>query len=101
MTTLIVLFNLKPGVDATAYEAWARSTDLPIVRGLKSIAAFDVYRASGLLTGGPSPYRYVEVIRVADMALFPTEVGSETMQRVAAQFREFADDPQFILTEPL
>ena len=26
---IVCLFNLKPGADRAAYEAWARSTDLP------------------------------------------------------------------------
>ena len=30
MKNIVVLFNLKSGVDANAYEAWAASTDLPI-----------------------------------------------------------------------
>ncbi len=47
MTQLIVLFNLKDGVEPSAYEAWAKSTDLPIVRGLASIKSFSIYRASG------------------------------------------------------
>ena len=33
---LIALFNLKPGVSADRYEAWARETDMPTVRGLGS-----------------------------------------------------------------
>lgn len=100
-TTLIVLFNLKPGVSVDRYEAWARTTDLPIVRGLRSIGSFDVYKATGLLSGAPSPYAYVEVIRVVDMATFREEVGTETMRKVAAEFREFAADPQFIVTSAL
>jgi hypothetical protein len=100
-TTLIVLFNLKPGVAVERYEAWARSTDLPIVRGLKSIGGFEVYKASGLLSGAPSPYAYVEVIRVDDMGTFREEVATETMRKVAAEFREFADDPKFLVTQAL
>ncbi len=100
-TTLIVLFNLKPGVTVERYEAWARATDLPIVRGLKSIGSFDVYKASGLLSGAPSPYAYVEVIRVDDMATFRAEVGTDTMKKVAAEFRELADNPQFLVTSAL
>ncbi len=100
-TTIIVLFNLKPGVSVADYEAWARSTDLPIVRGLKSIAGFDVLRTTGLLGGGAAPYAYVEIVRIADMGTFQTDVATETMQRVAGEFQTFADRPQFILTEAL
>ena len=37
MTNVIVLFNLRDGVDRSEYENGAKSTDLPTVRGLDSI----------------------------------------------------------------
>ncbi len=96
---IIVLFNLKDGVDPQAYETWARATDIPTVRGLSSIARFDVAAATGLLMSDAlPPYQYVEVIDVADMDSFGAEVGTETMQRVAAEFRQFADNPLFLTT---
>jgi hypothetical protein len=102
MTKIVVLFNLKPGVDPSEYEAWARSTDLPIVRGLDSIESFSVFRASGLLGSHEnSPYQYVEVISVGDMARFGEEVASETMQKVASEFQERADNPLFLMTESI
>lgn len=102
MSHVIVLFNLKPGTDAAAYEAWARGTDLPVVRGLPSIAGFDLFKASGrLMSDAPPPYQYVEIIEVRDMAGFGQDVGTPTMQRVAAEFQGFADNPIFVLTEKL
>jgi hypothetical protein len=102
MTNLVVLFNLKDGVDASEYEAWAQSTDLPIVRGLDSIESFSVYRTSGLLgSDAKPPYQYVEVIDIGDMARFGEEVASDTMQRVAAEFQERADNPLFISAESI
>ncbi|MEM6681784.1 MAG: REDY-like protein HapK [Pseudomonadota bacterium] len=99
MTQIFVLFNLKDGVTPEAYEAWAKATDLPTVRGLKSVASFNVYRASGLLgTDDPSPYAYIETIDVNDMEQFGADVSSQTMQKVAAEFQEVADNPCFILT---
>ena len=95
---IIVLFNLRPGVEASAYEDWARATDIPAVRALGSVAAFDVYRAEGMLTGeGAPPYDYVEMIEVSDDVGFGADVGTDAMQAVTARFREFADDPQFVL----
>jgi hypothetical protein len=102
MQTLIVLFRLKPGVDRQAYEQWARSTDLPIVRKLPSIGRFVVYRAAGLFgSDGPAPYDYVELIDVKDMGQFGTDVSTDTMRRVASEFRQFADNPVFMLTDNL
>ena len=102
MTNIMVLFNLKDGVDPSEYEAWAKSTDLPIVRGLDSIESFSVFRASGLLgSDEQSPYQYVEVIGVGDMTRFGEEVASETMQKVASEFQEHADGPLFLMTESI
>jgi len=102
MTNLVVLFNLKDGVDPSEYEAWAQSTDLPIVRGLDSIESFSVYRTSGLLgSDAKPPYQYVEVIDIGDMARFGEEVASDTMQRVAAEFQERADNPLFISADSI
>ncbi len=98
MPTLIVLFNLKPGVSAEAYESFARTTDLPIVRQLPSIAGFEVLKSSGLLGGGKAPYEYVEVIQVRSLEQLGKDVATPEMQKVATTFRTFADDPKFMIT---
>lgn len=99
MAHVIVLFNLKEGVDVDAYEAWARERDLPTVNGLPSINSFRVFSASGLLGGGDSPYSYVEILDVADMDGLMQDIGSSAMQAIAAEFQEFADNPTFIVTD--
>lgn len=99
MTTLIVLFKLKSDADVAAYETWARETDIATVRTLENCDGFDLYRCDGTLGGGSAPYDYVEVIRLSDLAAFRQEAQSDTMQRVAGQFREFADQPVFMVTE--
>lgn len=101
-TKIVVLFNLKPGVEPARYEAWARATDLPTVKALKSIDDFKVFRCAGLLgSEDEPPYKYIEIIDVKDMAVFGGEVASPTMQQVAAEFQELSDNPVFILTELL
>jgi REDY-like protein HapK len=101
MPTLVVLFNLKDATRRADYERWAREVDLPTAGALPSISKFEVLKASGLLTGGPSPYEYVEILRVKDMAQLGQDIGTPTMQQVSAQFQAFADKPLFILTESL
>lgn len=101
MTKIVVLFNLKPGVSVEDYERFARETDLPIVNALPSVKSFEVLKANGLLGGGSSPYSYVEIIDLNSLEQLGSDVSSEKMQQVAATFRSFADEPQFILTEHL
>lgn len=99
-TRIVVLFNLKPGVSAADYEDWARRRDLPTVRALRSIAGFDVFRATGLLGGGTAPYAYIEIIDVADMAAFGADIAKDPMPGIAAEFGELAD-AIFITTDRL
>ncbi|MFY9331232.1 MAG: hypothetical protein WAO41_06095 [Candidatus Nanopelagicales bacterium] len=101
MAHVVVLFNLRDGVRADAYENWARTRDMPTVRDLPSVQSFRVFAASGLLGGGASPYDYIEVIEVTDIPSLGSDVQSPQMQQVAAQFAEFADSPLFVVTQEL
>ncbi len=99
---IVVLFNLRPEVDAAAYERWACSVDIPIVRSLSSIVDFNVYRATGLLgSDGRAPYQYVEIIDAAGEVAFAADAASEKVRALAEEFRSFADNPQFIVVEAL
>jgi hypothetical protein len=102
MPKIVVLFNLKKGVDPKAYEKWAKTTDLKTVRGLKSIDGFQAFRSAALLGSAKKPpYAYIEIIDVNDMGAFGADVATKTMQKVAGEFQSFADNPTFILTENL
>lgn len=96
---IIVLFNLKPGVDPAAYEAWVRDTDYPGTRGLGSVEGFTTYRTTGTLGGGAAPFHYVEVIDIVGLEPFLADVATEAVQRLAERFGAFADNPHFITTE--
>lgn len=99
---IICLFNLKPGVDPADYEAWARESDIPGVNALQSVRGFTVHRATGLFgSEAPSPYAYVEVIDIHGMDGFVADVTTPEFQAMAAPFQQFAENPQFILTEDL
>lgn len=101
-TTIIVLFNLKPGVNAADYEAWARSTDLPIVNKLPSIDRFQVFKSVSVLgSDAKPPYQYIETLVVNDMNRLGADIGTETMQRVAGEFQAWADNPTFIVTDEI
>lgn len=101
MQTIVVLFNLKPGVSTDTYEQWARATDLPIVNALASVSGFEVLKSTGLLGGGESPYQYVELLRFTSIDALFGDISTEQMQHVAAEFQKFADHPLFITTSAL
>ena len=102
MTHILVLFNLKDGVDVGEYEAWAKSTDLVNVNALPSVNRFEVLRMKGFLRGDDAPpYQYAEIIEVPDMDKFFGDVGSDVMQKTAAEFQDYADAPMFIVCDNL
>ena len=99
---IIVIFNLKEGVDAAEYENWAKTADIPGVNGLGSVSKFSVHKATGLFgSDNTSPYQYVEVLDITGMDPFVADISTEEFQAMAAPFQEYADNPQFILTEDL
>lgn len=99
---IIVLFNLKPGVSISDYEAWARTRDIPGVNALASVTSFTVHKATGLFgSDAPAPYQYIEIIDITGMDPFVAEISTPEFQAMAAPFQDYADAPQFILTEDL
>lgn len=99
---IIVLFNLKPGVSVEAYETWTRDTDIPSVNALGSVAKFTTHRATGLFgSDAKAPYAYIEIIDIHGMDAFVADVSDPAFQAIAAPFQDFADNPQFILTDDL
>ncbi len=99
---IIVLFNLKPGVSVRDYEDWARTRDIPGVNALSSVSSFTVHRATGLFgSDAASPYAYIELIDIAAMDPFIADISTPEFQAMAAPFQDYADNPQFILTEDL
>ena len=100
---IIVPFNLKPGTDVAEYEEWARDKDIPTASALPSVKSFTVHKATGLF-GDPDakpPYAYFEVLDIIDMDAFIADVSDPAFQAKAAPFQDYADGPQFILTEDL
>ncbi|MGP1275488.1 MAG: hypothetical protein ACQRW7_08725 [Caulobacterales bacterium] len=101
-TRIIALFNLKPGISAADYEAWAKAKDIPTVNGLKSVDEFTVFKSTGLLgSEAKPPYAYIEIIDVNDMGQFGADVSTQTMQAIAGEFQAMTDDLAFILTDKL
>ena len=99
---IIALFNLKPDADVTAYTQWAKSVDIPGVNALSSVDDFAVFKSTGQLGNDAKPsYDYIEIIDVNDMDAFGAQTSTEAFQKVASAFGDFADNPEFILTEAL
>ena len=102
MSNVLVLFNLKEGVDSAEYERWAKTRDLPTARNLSSVDQFNVLKSNGMFgTDAPAPYQYVELLQVNDFEKLGDEAGEGEMAAVAAEFAEYADNPQFIILQDI
>ncbi|WNC72132.1 REDY-like protein HapK [Thalassotalea psychrophila] len=100
MKKLVVLFNLKAETDMQEYENWAKTVDIPTAGGLPSIDNFEVVKSLSLFgSDATPPYQYIEILSINDLDQLGNDVSSDEMQKVAAQFQAFADNPMFILTE--
>ena len=99
---IIVPFNLKPGTDIAEYEKWARDKDVPTASALPSVKGFTIHRATGLFGSDETPpYEYFEVLDITDLDAFVKDVSDPAFQQAAAPFQQYADAPQFILTEDI
>lgn len=102
MPALIVMFNLKDGVTEEDYEAWAKSADLPTVRGHEGVDGFDLYRANNMFrSDDAAPYRYIEVIEINDLDQFNQDVASDIQKPISAKFGEIADSPVAMLCDKI
>lgn len=101
MKTLIVLFNLKEGISAADYEAFAKELDIPTVKSLKSVSEFQVFKSEGIFgSSAIPPYQYVEIIHFDSVENLVSDMGNEPkMAEIPAKFQEFADNPIFIVSD--
>ena len=103
MKTLIVLFNLKEGVSAADYEAFAKELDIPTVKSLQSVSEFQVFKSLGIFGSDTTPpYQYVEMIHFDSIESLVSDMGKEPkMSEIPAKFQELADNPIFIVSEAI
>ncbi len=96
MQKILVLFNLREGVDASDYESWARNTDLPTARQLDSVISFHVYRAEAVIgSGAKPPYEYAEWLEVTGLEELGADAQTEAMTDVVQAFGTYADNARY------
>jgi len=94
---MIVLVNLKEGVDPEDYERWVLESYAPAVRGLPSVEDWRDYRATGLLgSDAAPPYRYVVTLAIGDLNQLGRDAASEEMRRLLSELRDMAEVTQIM-----
>ena len=94
---MIVLANLKDGVDPEDYERWILESYAPAVRNLTSVEDWRDYRVSGLLgSDAAPPYQYVVTLEVNDMEQLGRDMAGEEMQRLFSELHDLAEVTQIM-----
>ena len=97
MPSMIVLVDLKEGVDPEDYERWVLESYAPAVRELPSVEDWRDYRATGLLgSDAAPPYRYVVTLDIRDLDQLGRDVASEGMQGLLSELHDLADVTQIM-----
>ena len=97
MPTMIVLVNLKDGVDPEDYERWVLESYAPVARSLPSVGDWRNHRVGALLGSQEAPpYRYVVTLEVTDPEGLGRDMGGEEMQRLIGELHRFADVTQLM-----
>ena len=101
--TLIVLFNLKEGIEESDYQKWALEVDIPIAGSLKSVNDFKLYKTEGIFGSDQTPpFKYIEVIDINNFDSFPSDIAAEPrMNEVASKFQSLAESPIFLVTDKI
>jgi REDY-like protein HapK len=95
--SIIVLVDLKEGVDPEDYERWVLESYAPAVRELPSVEDWRDYRATGLLgSDAAPPYRYVVTLDIRDLDQLGRDVASEGMQGLLSELHDLAEVTQIM-----
>jgi hypothetical protein len=97
MPSMIVLVNLREGVNPKDYERWVLESYAPAVRELPSVEDWRDYRVSGLLgSGAEPPYQYVVTLDIKDLEQLGRDMAGEEMQRLFSELHELAEITQIM-----
>jgi hypothetical protein len=97
LPSMIVLVDLKEGVDPEDYERWVLESYAPAVRELPSVEDWRDYRATGLLgSDAAPPYRYVVTLDIRDLDQLGRDVASEGMQGLLSELHDLAKVTQIM-----
>lgn len=98
---ILVFVKLKKNIDKKMFEAFEhRVSEYNI--NLQSHKSFTVLRTQGILGNDTveAPYDYIEIITIKSLeALYKTVEGDGKIKAFMAEFSEFAESSQFLITE--
>ena len=101
MTTLICVYNLKPGQDTEAYDKYLSETKIPGIRGAPWCTKFNTWKIQKVLAPAVSepegelptepPYSYVAKLEVSDLDAMVQFLGTDAGKDFMNSWSVFLD----------
>jgi hypothetical protein len=89
--SMIVLVDLKEGVNSEDYECWVLESYAPAVRKLPSVEDWRDYRVTGLLgSDAVPPHQYIVTLEIRDLDRLGRDIASEEMRRLLSELHDLA-----------
>ena len=97
MPTMVVLVQLKDGVEPEDYERWVLESYAPAVRELPSVSDWRNHRVTGMLgSDAEPPYRYVVTLEVENLDGLGRDMSGGVMRRLLGELHEYAEATQLM-----
>jgi hypothetical protein len=82
---VLLSYNLRPGTDIAAFEAFMRERDYPVFRNHPLVKAYTSYRIPQLVQGSVT-FTHFDLLEVADFADFAAIFGDSAVQAHAGEW---------------
>ena len=97
MPTVIVLVQLKSGVEPADYERWVMEGYAPAVRELPSVSDWRNHRVNNLLGSEEDPpHEYVVTLEVENLARLREDMAGGRMRALISELHGYAGVTQLV-----
>ena len=88
MQTILMVYNLKKGVNLEDYKEYSLKVDQPLVNNMKSVKEFNVF----FVLGPEKVWDIFETILIDDWDSFDRESQTDEMLEADREWREWIDE---------
>lgn len=88
MTTILLVYNIKKGVNIEDYKRWSIEVDQPLVNSYDIIKDFDVE----VILNSDSDWDCFEIVKVDDIKEFEELMETDIFKKEWKKFLEFAEE---------
>jgi uncharacterized protein with ACT and thioredoxin-like domain len=88
MTTIVLVYKIKEGVDIEDYKKWSIEKDQPLVNSYDIIKEFDVEA----VVNSDGTWDCFEIVKVDDIKAFEELMETDIFKKEWQKFLEFAEE---------